>query len=133
MTAIILFMAANTAFAGFPRLAAILGQDGFLPRQLAYRGSRLVFSRGITALALMAGFIIIIFDASVTKMIPLYAIGVFLSFTLSQLGMARRWWNRGTSRQGKSALRRAPQFTRTAAGSSKWVTNGIGRDPDTPW
>ncbi|HWT83227.1 MAG TPA: amino acid permease, partial [Candidatus Methylomirabilis sp.] len=92
MTALILIMAANTAFAGFPRLAAILAKDGFLPRQFTYRGSRLVFSKGIMALALMAGILVILFDASVTRMIPLYAIGVFLSFTLSQLGMARRWW-----------------------------------------
>lgn len=95
MTAIILVLAANTAFAGFPRLAAILAKDSFLPRQLTYRGSRLVFSRGIVTLGLLAGLLIIGFDASVSRMIPLYAIGVFLSFTLSQLGMARRWWKAG--------------------------------------
>jgi amino acid transporter len=126
MTAIILFMAANTAFAGFPRLAAILGQDGFLPRQLAYRGSRLVFSRGITALALMAGFIIIIFDASVTKMIPLYAIGVFLSFTLSQLGMARRWWKSGHIAPGEKRVEKSSTIHADRSWFVKMVTNGVG-------
>ncbi len=88
-TTIILVMAANTAFADFPRLSALVGSDGFLPRQLAFRGSRLVYSRGIVALAAIASLLIIIFQASVTKLIPLYAIGVFLSFTFSQAGMAR--------------------------------------------
>ncbi len=94
-TSLILIMAANTAFAGFPRLSALLAIDGFLPRQLAYRGSRLVYSRGIGVLALAAALLIFLFDASVTNLIPLYAIGVFLSFTLSQSGMARRWWKIG--------------------------------------
>ncbi|MEW5956784.1 MAG: APC family permease [Chloroflexota bacterium] len=94
-TAIILIMAANTAFADFPRLSALHAGDGFLPRQLTYRGSRLVYSRGIIALALIASSLIVFFQASVTALIPLYAIGVFLSFTLSQAGMARRWWKAG--------------------------------------
>ena len=94
-TTVILVMAANTSFADFPRLSALHGGDGFLPRQLTYRGSRLVFSRGIVALALIASLLIIVFQASVTGLIPLYAIGVFLSFTLSQAGMARRWWKIG--------------------------------------
>ena len=94
-TTIILIMAANTAFADFPRLGALIGADGFLPRQLAYRGSRLVYSRGIMMLALIASLLIVAFNASVTLLIPLYAIGVFLSFTLSQAGMARRWWRIG--------------------------------------
>jgi hypothetical protein len=91
-TTVILILAANTAFAGFPRLSAILAHDGFMPRQLTYRGSRLVYSYGIVSLAAVASFLIIIFQASVTRLIPLYAIGVFLSFTLAQTGMARRWW-----------------------------------------
>ena len=66
-----------------------------IPRQLTYRGSRLVYSRGIVALALIASLLIVVFDASVSGLIPLYAIGVFLSFTLSQAGMARRWWKIG--------------------------------------
>ena len=85
-------MAANTAFADFPRLGALHAGDGFLPRQMTYRGSRLVYSRGIVALAFFASILVIYFQASVTALIPLYAIGVFLSFTLSQAGMARRWW-----------------------------------------
>lgn len=94
-TTVILILAANTAFAGFPRLSAMLAQDGFMPRQLTYRGSRLVYSYGIVSLAGMASLLIIVFQASVTRLIPLYAIGVFLSFTLAQAGMARRWWRAG--------------------------------------
>ena len=90
-TILILILAANTAFADFPRLSAIQAKDGYLPRQLSYQGSRLVYSRGIVALAAIACLLIIIFQANVSQLIPLYAIGVFLSFTLSQSGMARRW------------------------------------------
>ncbi|HET9914195.1 MAG TPA: APC family permease [Anaerolineales bacterium] len=92
-TTIILVLATNTAFAGFPVLSAIIAGDGYLPRQLTYRGSRLVFSRGIISLTAIASLLIIAFNASVTALIPLWAIGVFLSFTLSQAGMARHWWN----------------------------------------
>jgi amino acid transporter len=91
-TTIILILATNTAFAGFPSLSAIIAQDGFMPRQLAYRGSRLVFSRGIAGLTVIAALLIVIFNASVTALVPLWAVGVFLSFTLSQAGMARHWW-----------------------------------------
>ena len=94
-TTIILVLATNTAFAGFPSLSAIIAEDGFMPRQLTYRGSRLVFSRGIGSLTAIAAFLIIIFKASVTALIPLWAVGVFLSFTLSQTGMARHWWKAG--------------------------------------
>jgi amino acid transporter len=94
-TTVILILAANTAFAGFPRLSAMLAKDGFMPRQLTYRGSRLVYSYGIISLAGVALIQIIIFQASVTRLIPLYAIGVFLSFTLAQAGMAWRWWRVG--------------------------------------
>ncbi len=94
-TTVILIMAANTAFADFPRLSALQAADGFLPRQLTYRGSRLVYSRGIVLLSLVAALLIVAFQASVSHLIPLYAIGVFLSFTLSQGGMARRWWRSG--------------------------------------
>jgi amino acid transporter len=92
-TTIILVLATNTAFAGFPSLSAVIANDGYMPRQLTYRGSRLVFSYGIISLTLVASFLIIIFNASVTALIPLWAVGVFLSFTLSQAGMARHWWN----------------------------------------
>jgi hypothetical protein len=96
-TTLILVLATNTAFAGFPSLSAVIAEDGFMPRQLAYRGSRLVFSRGIISLTAVASFLIVIFNASVTALIPLWAVGVFLSFTLSQAGMARHWWKVGRS------------------------------------
>jgi amino acid transporter len=91
-TTIILVLATNTAFADFPRLSAIIAADGYMPRQLAYRGSRLVFSRGIITLTIIASLLMVAFNASVTALIPLWAVGVFLSFTLSQAGMARHWW-----------------------------------------
>ena len=89
-TALVLLMAANTSFADFPRLAALHAGDGFLPRQLTYRGGRLVFSWGIMTLALAASLLVIVMRASTTALIPLYAIGVFLSFTMSQTGMVVR-------------------------------------------
>ncbi len=90
-TAAILVLAANTAYNGFPILASILGEDGFLPRQFARRGDRLVFSNGIVILAGLAGLLIWAFDASTTRLIQLYIIGVFVSFTLSQSGMVKHW------------------------------------------
>lgn len=126
MTAVILVMAANTAFAGFPRLAAILASDRFLPRQLTYRGSRLVYSKGIVALAMAAGVIIIVFNASVTRMIPLYAIGVFLSFTLSQLGMAHRWWKSRQLKPGEEKVGPSSVLTHDPRWGLKMVTNAIG-------
>ena len=89
-TTLILVLAANTSFADFPRLASFHAGDAFMPRQLTKRGHRLVFSNGIVALAGAASLIIVVFRASVTAMIPLYALGVFTSFTLSQTGMAKR-------------------------------------------
>ena len=90
-TGVILVLAANTAFNGFPVLGSILARDGFLPRQLHTRGDRLAFSNGIIALATMAIVLIIAFDAEVTKLIQLYIVGVFVSFTTSQIGMIRHW------------------------------------------
>ncbi len=90
-TTLILVLAANTAFNGFPILASILAQDGYMPRQLARRGDRLVFSNGILILSLAAGGLILAFDASPTRLIQLYILGVFVSFTLSQAGMVRHW------------------------------------------
>jgi hypothetical protein len=90
-TAAILVLAANTAFNGFPILASILGGDGYLPRQFHRRGDRLVFSNGVVVLAVLAGLLIYAFDASTTRLIQLYIIGVFVSFTLSQWGMVRHW------------------------------------------
>ena len=90
-TAAILILAANTAFNGFPVLASLLGEDGYLPRQFARRGDRLVFSNGIVILALLAIGLLWAFDANTTRLIQLYIIGVFVSFTLSQAGMVRHW------------------------------------------
>src|SRR3954451_18756150 len=90
-TAAILVLAANTAFNGFPVLASLLGRDGYLPHQFARRGDRLVFSNGVIILALVASLLIVAFDADVTRLIHLYILGVFLSFTLSQAGMVRHW------------------------------------------
>ena len=89
-TMLILVLAANTSFADFPRLASFHADDAFMPKQLTKRGHRLVFSNGIVALAIAAGILVVIFRADVTHLIPLYAIGVFTSFTLSQTGMAVR-------------------------------------------
>ncbi len=90
-TTLILSLAANTSFADFPRLSAILARDRYLPRQLTNLGDRLVFSNGIISLALLAAALIIIFGGQTHRLIPLYAVGVFLSFTLSQAGMVRHW------------------------------------------
>lgn len=90
-TTMILVVAANTSFADFPRLSALAARDGYVPRQLGVRGSRLVFNYGIVALAGASCLLILVFDAEVTRLIPLYTIGVFLSFTLSQSGMVMRW------------------------------------------
>jgi hypothetical protein len=90
-TAGVLFLAANTAYAGFPRLAAILATDRFAPRQMAFRGDRLAFSNGIMLLGLAAAALLIIFQAEVTRLIPLYILGVFISMTIAQSGMVRHW------------------------------------------
>ena len=101
-TALILLMAANTSYADFPRLAALHAGDGFLPRQLTIRGGRLVFSWGILVLAIFASVLVIIANANTTALIPLYAIGVFLSFTMSQTGMVVRAWKIGKLKPGES-------------------------------
>ncbi|HEY2963983.1 MAG TPA: APC family permease, partial [Pyrinomonadaceae bacterium] len=90
-TAAILVLAANTSFADFPRLSSLLARDRFLPRQFANRGDKLVFSNGIIILAVFSGILVVAFGGDTSRLIPLYAVGVFLSFTLSQLGMVRRW------------------------------------------
>ncbi|HEY9076237.1 MAG TPA: APC family permease [Anaerolineaceae bacterium] len=125
-TSLILILAANTAFADFPRLGAIQANDGFLPRQLTFRGSRLVYSWGIGALAALASLLIIIFQASVTRLIPLYAIGVFLSFTLSQAGMARRWWKSGRLAVGKKLTEAGSVVEYDPRWRYKMVINGFG-------
>jgi len=91
-TALILVLAANTSFADFPRLSSLLARDRFVPRQFATLGERLVFSNGILVLATLAAMLLVIFRGETHALIPLYAVGVFISFTLSQSGMVRRWW-----------------------------------------
>jgi amino acid transporter len=129
-TTIILLLAGNTAYAGFPRLSALMAMDGFLPRQLTYRGSRLVYSRGIVALAVLSSILIILFQASVTRLIPLYAIGVFLSFTMAQSGMALRWWKSGRLlNQENDAVHtntRVSKLTYDPLWRFKMITNGFG-------
>jgi amino acid transporter len=93
MTAGILILAANTAYQDFPRLSSILAQDSFMPRQFLNRGDRLVFSNGVVILATLASLLIIVFDADINRLIQLYLVGVFISFTLSQTGMVLRWRN----------------------------------------
>ncbi|HCS40691.1 MAG TPA: permease [Anaerolineaceae bacterium] len=125
-TTVILLMAANTAFADFPRLGALQAADGFLPRQLTFRGSRLVFSSGIVALAGLASLLVIIFQASVTKLIPLYAIGVFLSFTISQTGMAHRWWKSGHLKPDEERVEAGSIVKYNKGWTFKMVVNSLG-------
>ena len=125
-TTIILILAANTSFADFPRLSAMMGKDGFLPRQFAFRGSRLVFSYGIVALAVVASILIIVFKASVNALIPLYAIGVFLSFSLSQAGMAHRWWKIGHLPPGVEVKERGSVLRYDTRWRVKMMINGFG-------
>jgi amino acid transporter len=110
-TALILVLAANTSFADFPRLASILARDRFLPRLFQFRGDRLAFTSGIVALAVLAIALLVVFNGSVDQLIPLYAIGVFLSFTLSQSGMVVHWrrlrergWQRSAVINGVGAV-----------------------------
>ncbi len=90
-TMLLLVLAANSAFAGFPHLASILARDGYMPRQMATFGDRLVFSNGVVILGIFACFLLVLFHGDTHALIPLYAVGVFISFTLSQSGMVRRW------------------------------------------
>jgi amino acid transporter len=124
-TTFILILAANTSFAGFPRLSAKLASDGFMPRQLTYRGSRLVFTYGILSLGLASSILIILFQASVTRLIPLYAIGVFLCFTLAQIGMARRWHRSGQLKD-QSDQKSAHSLKYDSKWMLKMIANGFG-------
>ena len=116
-TAAILVLAANTAFNGFPVLSSLLGRDGYLPRQLAHRGDRLVFSNGILGLAGLSALLIVAFNAEVTRIIQLYILGVFLSFTLSQAGMVRHWARELQGKAGgeRRSLRRKQLVNGTGA------------------
>lgn len=122
----VLFMAANTAFADFPQLAALASADGFLPRQLTYRGRRLVFSWGVVTLALSAIAIVIITGAVVTNIIPLYAIGVFLGFTISQAGMMRRFWRAGHLKPGEIGHGLETSFTYDPNWVMKFIISAVG-------
>ncbi|GGQ87011.1 APC family permease [Kitasatospora griseola] len=117
VTALVLILAANTAFNGFPLLASILAQHRYLPRQLHTRGDRLAFSNGIIALAVVAGGLLWFYKADVTSLIHLYILGVFTSFTLSQIGMVRHW-NRALATESDPAVRAAAQRSR--------LINGLG-------
>ena len=117
VTAIILALAANTAFNGFPVLGSVLARDGYMPRQLHNRGDRLAFSNGIFVLAALASALLIIYQADVSRLIQLYILGVFVSFTLSQLGMIRHW-TRHLAQTTDAAERRRMQRSR--------ITNAIG-------
>jgi amino acid transporter len=104
-TAAILVLAANTSFADFPRLAGLMARDRFLPQQFTNVGDRLVFSNGILLLAFFSALLAWVFKGDTSRLIPLYAVGVFLSFTLSQTGMVRHWWRSG--KRGEGNWRRA--------------------------
>ena len=103
-TLLILILAANTSFADFPRVASMLGRDGYLPGQLSDVGSRLVYSNGIVVLGVLSGLLYVVFRANVATLIPLYAVGVFISFTLSQIGMVRHWYHAQNSGWLRAAL-----------------------------
>jgi amino acid transporter len=125
-TAIILLLAANTSFAGFPMLAHLMAKDGFVPRQFANRGDRLVYSNGIVILAGVSCVLLVIFSGSTHALIPLYAIGVFTAFTLSQTGMVLHWWRERGPRWHMHAAVNALGATTTAIvvvviGLSKFV------------
>ncbi|WP_402464949.1 APC family permease [Isoptericola aurantiacus] len=116
-TALVLLLAANTAFHGFPVLGSMLAKDGYLPRQLHTRGDRMAFSNGIVTLAVAAIVLVVVFDAEVTALIQLYIVGVFVSFTLSQLGMLRHWTR---------ALRKEPNPRERTRMKWSRTLNGLG-------
>jgi amino acid transporter len=118
-TAAILVLAANTSFAGFPRLASLLARDRFLPRQLANLGDRLVFSNGIIILAVLSGLLVWAFRGDTSRLIPLYAVGVFLSFTLSQAGMVVHWWREGKALRELRARTNPANVTQTKSGDKR--------------
>ncbi len=120
-TGLILVLAANTAFNGFPVLGSILARDGFLPRQLDTRGDRLAFSNGIVLLAAFAVLLIVAFDAEVTRLIQLYIVGVFVAFTVSQTGMVRHW-TRLLKTESDAGVRRRMYRSRLINGFGLMVT-----------
>jgi amino acid transporter len=107
-TALILVLAANTSFADFPRLSSLLARDRFMPRQFATRGDKLVFSNGIIILAIFSAILVAAFGGDTSRLIPLYAVGVFLSFTLSQVGMVRHWLKAGRAQRAAGSSHEEP-------------------------
>ena len=138
-TAAILVLAANTSFADFPRLASLLAADRFLPRQLATRGDRLVFSNGVLILSLLACVLIVVFNGEEQSMLPLYALGVFISFTLSQAGMVVHWQRLRKVDEAKRRIREEEEIHRTEAGDSGAASHeaerldAIERDQGANW
>ncbi|WP_031468712.1 APC family permease [Sciscionella sediminilitoris] len=124
VTALVLVLAANTAFNGFPVLGSILAQDRYLPRQLHTRGDRLSFSNGILGLAAFAAILVIAFGAESTRLIPLYTVGVFVSFTLSQTGMVRHW-NRLLGEETDPAVRRRMRRSQAINGFGLFMTGAV--------
>ena len=128
---LILVLAANTSFADFPRLASFAAGDNFMPKQLTKRGHRLVFSNGIISLAVAATVLVLATGAKVDRLIPLYAVGVFTSFTLSQAGMARH--HHGCSEEGwrtvcsSTASARSSRSSSTSSSPSRSSPTGMGR------
>jgi hypothetical protein len=125
-TAAILILAANTAFNGFPGLASILARDSYLPRQLHNRGDRLVFSNGVVLLAGAAAALIIGFDANIDRLIQLYIVGVFTSFTLSQVGMVRHWQRLLSERRDSPGVAAGPGAQSARTMRRAQAINGVG-------
>ncbi len=125
-TALILILAANTAYQDFPRLSSFLARDGFLPRWLQNRGDRLVYSSGIVALAIIASIIVIVFDADEIAMLPLYALGVMMGFTISQAGMFRLMGRIGQLQPGESVDTRITHIHYEPGWRWKRLVNGFG-------
>ncbi|GAA1986973.1 APC family permease [Isoptericola halotolerans] len=124
VTALVLLLAANTAFHGFPVLGSLLAKDGYLPRQLHTRGDRMAFSNGIVTLAIAAGVLVLVFNAEVTTLIQLYIVGVFVSFTLSQLGMLRHW-TRELRKEPSRAVRARMKWSRALNGLGFGLTSAV--------
>ena len=132
-TMAILAVAANTSFAGFPRLAAILAQDGFLPRQLTGLGDRLVFNNGIASLAIATGFLIVVFRGNSHALVPLFAIGVFMAFTLSQTGMVVHWWRERSKNPRTWQIKSLMNGLGALATASTVVVIGISKFLEGAW
>jgi len=128
-TALILILAANTSFADFPRLSSLLARDRFMPRQFATRGDRLVFSNGIIILAIFSALLVAAFGGDTSRLIPLYAVGVFLSFTLSQAGMVRHWLKAGRALRSAGAASAGTERSVSGAGNNGAMATADSRTP----